>query len=451
MDQTFMKERPILPLMISMALPMTISMLVNSLYNIVDSYFVAQISENAMTALSLVYPVQNLVTAVTVGCGVGINAVIAFYLGAGQKSLANTAAGLGMLLNTLHGVLLTVGCLGAMPWFLTLFTEDTAVFSLAMQYSRITLLFCVPIAIGITFEKIFQAVGQMTVSMASMMIGCVTNILLDPVLIFGLGPFPAMGITGAAIATGFSQVLTLVIYLIFYFTRSMPVRLTLEAPHAFKNLCCRIYMVGIPATLSLALPSLLISALNAILSAFGQTYVLVLGAYYKLQTFLYLTASGVVQGMRPLVAYNYGAGEFRRLRGIFRTGLGLILSVMVLGTVLCLAAPQFLIGLFTANQETIHAGSVALRIISIGFIVSAVTVNISGMLEGLGEGFPSLVISLLRYVLLIIPLAFLFSRHLGPTGVWHAFWVTEFITALLSYLLFRKHSPWRSHNSSKTL
>ena len=441
MDQTYMKERPILPLMLSMALPMTISMLVNSLYNIVNSYFVAQISEDAMTALSLVYPVQNLVTAVTVGSGVGINAAIAFYLGANRQDLANTAAGVGMLLNALHGLLLTIGCLGAMPWFLSLFTRQETVLSMALQYSHITLLFCLPIAVSISFEKIFQAVGKMTVSMASMMIGCIANILLDPVLIFGLGPFPVMGITGAAIATVFSQLLTLVIYLIVYFTRPLPVRLTLEVPKAIGNLCGRIYLVGIPATLSLALPSLLISALNAILTAFSQTYVLVLGAYYKLQTFLYLTASGVVQGMRPVVAYNYGAGETRRLRGIFRTALGLIVGVMVLGTVLCLAVPQALIGLFTANEETIQLGSTALRIISIGFIVSAVTVTISGMLEGLGKGLPSLIISLLRYVLLIIPLAYLFSRRLGAVGVWHAFWVTEFLTALVSCLLYRKSAP----------
>lgn len=438
MDQVFMKERPVLPLVVSMALPMTLSMLVSSLYNIVDSYFVAKISEDAMTALSLVYPVQNLVTAITVGFAIGVNAVISFLLGAGKQDQASCAASLGMWLNLLHGALLTVGCLLAMPGFLSLFTDSDAVLSLGLRYSGIVFWFCVPIAAGMSFEKTFQAVGKMTVSMICMLIGCAANIILDPLLIFGIGIFPALGIEGAAIATGLGQCLTLVAYLVFYAAGALPLRIRLRRLTSVGFLTRRMYLVGVPATLSLALASLLITALNGILSAFSQTYVLILGAYYKLQSFLYLTANGVVQGIRPLMGYNYGAGEYRRVRQIFRTSLLLIAAVMLLGTVLCLAVPGSLIALFTDNAETIRMGAGALRIISLGFVVSSVSVTASGALEGLGKGMESLCISLCRYTVIILPLAWVFSRFWGADGVWHAFWVTEVLTAALSWVIYRR-------------
>ena len=205
-----------------------------------------------------------------------------------------------------------------------------------------------------------------------------------------------------------------------------------------RSITKRMYAVGVPATLNLALPSLLISCLNIILAGYSQVYVLVLGVYYKLQTFLYLPANGIVQGMRPIVGYNYGAREYGRVRRIFFTGLALSAGIMVAGTVLCWAVPGSLIGLFSTNAETIAAGSTALRIISIGFIISSVSVISCGALEGLGMGGPSLLISLLRYAVLIIPAAFLLSRVLGASGVWHAFWVTEAVAAAVSWGICRR-------------
>lgn len=435
MEQTFMKERKIVPLVITMALPMTVSMLINSLYNIVDSYFVAKISEEAMTALSLVYPVQNLVTAVTVGYGIGVNAVIAFYLGAGKQKQADTAASAGMLFNILHGVILT-GCVFIMPAFLKMFTSDPVTLDYGIRYSNIVFLFSIPIAAGIGFEKIFQAVGKMTVSMIAMLAGCITNIILDPVLIFGWWIFPEMGIEGAALATGIGQIVTLVIYVAIYLKNGLSVKIRLKGCADFAKISRRTYAIGIPAALNLALPSLMISVLNSILAVFSQTYVLVLGAYYKLQTFLYLTANGIVQGMRPVLSYNYGAEEYGRVRGIFRVSLGFITAVMVLGTVLCAAIPQNLIGLFSSGSETIEIGVHALRLICTGFIPSALSVTVSGALEGLGKGGTSLWISLLRYVIVILPAAFILSKTVGANGVWNAFWITELITALFSLIVF---------------
>ena len=433
-----MKEKPILPLLASMSLPMVISMLVNSLYNIVDSFFVAQISEDAMTALSLVYPVQNFINAAAIGFGVGINAVIAYYLGAGDERRANTAATRGMALSALHGAAAAVVCIAVMPAFLRLFTADETVIDLGVRYARIAFAFGVIIMLGLAFEKIFQAVGSMKTPMISLLCGCVANIVLDPVLIFGLGPFPAMGIEGAALATGIGQTLTLAIYLAVYRLRPIRVRISRQYLAGGDGLTGRLYAIGVPAVLNLALPSLLISALNAILAAYAQLYVVVLGVYYKLQTFLYLPASGVVQGMRPLIGYNYGAGEHKRVSRIYWTAMAMCGVVMAVGTVICLAVPDRLIALFTENPQTIAAGATALRIISAGFLVSTVSVVSSGALEGLGKGMPSLVISLCRYTVVIIPLAWVLSRLWGADGVWHAFWITEAVTAAVAYLVYRR-------------
>lgn len=438
MNETFMKEKPVFPLILSMAIPMVVSMLVNSLYNIVDSFFVAQISEDAMTALSLVYPVQNFLNAVSIGFGVGLNAVIAFYLGAGDYIKADMAASQGITLSVIHSVILTIGSIAVMPVFLGMFTSSASILKLGLQYSRIAFAFTPVIIFNLIFEKIFQAVGNMKVSMIGLMTGCVANIILDPILIFGLGPFPVMGIHGAALATGMGQALTLIYYLTVYIRRPIQVRIRRSCLRLTRQMAARLYAIGVPATLNLALPSVLISALNGILAAYSGVYILVLGIYYKLQTFLYLPANGFVQAMRPLIGYNYGAGEHKRVSQIYRIVLAMTSGIMLAGTVICLVIPGWLMGLFTHTPETVAAGETALRVISAGFLVSSVSVTSSGALEGLGKGTPSLIISLCRYLVLIIPAAFILSRIFGPVGVWNAFWVAEAATALVSLVVYRR-------------
>lgn len=440
MEQSFMKEKKILPLVLSMSLPMVISMAVNSLYNIVDSYFVAKLSEDAMTALALVYPVQNFVTSIGVGFGIGINSLVSFYLGAKDEKNASKALSLGMGLSIIHGIILTFICMVGMPAFLKMFTSNDAIIDMALEYSDIVFLFAIISVAGISFEKIFQSVGRMKVSMISMICGLVTNIVLDPLMIFGIGPFSKMGIAGGAIATVLGQTMTLVVYLLFYFFRPLPVKIKFCHMKPDRSMMKRLYSIGIPATLNMALPSLLISALNGILAEFSEKYVLVLGVYYKLQTFIYLSSNGIIQGIRPLMAYNYGAGEHKRVKKIFSTAIKLTVSIMIVGTVLAWAIPGQLIGLFTANQETIDIGVTALKIISLGFAISAVSVTCSGALEGLGKGMPSLFISLSRYVVIIIPVAFILSRFLEAKGVWCAFVISECVTAIFAYHTYRKAS-----------
>ena len=442
MNQNFMKEKKILPLVISMSLPMVISMAVNSLYNIVDSYFVAKISEDAMTALSLVYPVQNLMTAIAVGFGVGMNAVIAFCLGTGDQKKANQAATTGMLLSFVHGVVLMIICMLGMPWFLSLYTQNDAIIEMGLVYANRVFLFSVIIMLEISLEKIFQAVGRMKVSMISMMCGFIANIVLDPLMIFGIGPFPKMGMAGAAYATGIGQTITLLVYLIFCVARPLPITFSRKMISFDGDLMKKQYAVGVPASLNMALPSLLISSLNGILAVFSEQYVLVLGAYYKLQTFIYLSANGIIQGIRPLISFNYGAGERKRVQQIFLTTLCLTAGVMAVGMVLSFLIPGQMIGLFTSSEATIQIGIKALHVISLGFIVSAVSVTCCGALEALGRGMESLMISLLRYAVIIIPAAYLLSRAKGAEGVFFAFPVTEAATAVVAFLIYH-HSNHR--------
>ncbi|MDD6332057.1 MAG: MATE family efflux transporter, partial [Clostridium sp.] len=264
------------------------------------------------------------------------------------------------------------------------------------------------------------------------------NIILDPFMIFGYGPFPAMGISGAAFATGIGQCLTLIIYIMIMILRPIPVRAQLRYLHPDGILIRRLYQVGVPATLNTALPSVQVSVLNQILTAFSAQYVLILGIYYKLQTFIYLTANGMVQGIRPLVGYNAGAGEPKRVEKIFTTSMLLIMGIMLVGTILSWLFPLQIFGLFAKDPAAIKIGGHALQIISLGFIVSGISVTCSGVLEGLGHGGSSLLISLSRYIIVMLPMAFLLSRFLKTDGVWYAFVVTEFLTAGLSLLIWKK-------------
>ena len=429
-----MKEKPVLPLVLKMALPMVISMLVNSLYNIVDSFFVAQVSEDAMTAISIVYPLQNLANAVGVGFGVGINAAVAYYLGAGNGKAANRSATLGIILSALHGIVLAGICVLFIRPFISMFTDSEEIVAYGLDYFYTVIAFAPVLTLGMAFEKVLQATGKMKTTMFCMAIGAVANIILDPIFISGLGAVPAMGVFGAALATGIGQSLSLISYIAVFLLAKIPVRLRLER-RGEEKICRKLYYVGIPASLNLALPSFMITVLNAILAAFAEVYVLILGVYYKLQTFIYFTISGIVQGIRPLISYNLGAGRKDRVIGIFKVTLLLSLGVMVIGTILCLAIPKQLMDIFTDTPQTMEQGAVALRIISAGFIVSAISVVVSGSFEALGKGMPSLIISLLRYIA-ILPIALLMSYLFQAAGVWHSFWITELLSAVVSCILF---------------
>lgn len=437
MSQSFMKEKPVLPLVLSMSLPMVFSMLVNALYNIVDGFYVAKISEDALTAVSLIFPLQNLVSALAIGFGIGINVVISISLGAGKKGKADQALTKGIVFSALHGLICTILCLICMSWFISCFSDDSLIHGYAMEYGAVVFAFSVFFHLAMAYEKIFQAIGRMKTSMMALLAGCVFNIILDPIAIFGFGPVPSMGIGGAALATGLGQTLQLVVYVAVLVKNNIGLKFSLKEWKSESRSIREMYATGIPATLNLALPSVLITCLNSILASVSSTGVLVLGIYYKLQTFLYLTTNGFVQGMRPIIGYNYGAGEKERVRSIFMTVLGLSGIVMVIGTVICQCIPETLMSLYSSNYLTIQNGSTALKIISTGFIISTLTCTVTGALEGLGKGMPSLLISFLRNIGVMIPCAFVLSGLIGARGVWLSFPVTECFCAVVSLICYR--------------
>lgn len=438
MDQTYMKEKPVVPLLLTMGIPVIISMIAGALYNLVDSIFVAMISEKAMTAISLVYPVQNLAHAAGVGFGVGINAMVARRLGEGREQMANQTASQGIFLSAVHGIILTVLGIAIIPYFLHMFTSDEETISYGLTYFYNVFVFSTIDTMGMAYEKVYQSVGKMKVSMAAVLIGCITNVILDPIFIFGFGPVPRLGIRGAALATGIGQTASLLFYLILNHVKPLNIKIIVNEMRPSKEICAGMYSVGIAATLNMALTSLLLTILNAILAPFSQVYILVLGIYYKLQALLYQASSGVVQGMRPLIGYNYGAGEQERVKKIFRAALVIVGIIMMVGMMTCELVPVFLMGLFTQTASTVEIGRTALRIISPCFIFSAISVIASGAFEGLGMGLKSLKISLMRYVVIIIPIAFVLSRIIGPTGVWHSFWMAELITAMYAVISWRR-------------
>ena len=431
-----MKEKKVMPLVLSMSYPMAISMAVNALYNIVDSFFVAKMSSSAMTALSLLFPVQNFVHAAAVGFGIGINAVVAFYMGAGKTDEADRAASSGTVLSILHGLVLMVVCIAVMPWFMSMFSSDAQTIEYGIAYTGVLFLFAPMDCTAMALEKIFQSTGRMKSTMFCLATGCIINIILDPLMIFGIGPFPEMGIKGAALATGIGQTLPVLIYFIMYGMDPLPVKFRLKYWKPKLYIMKKLYSVGNAAALNIALPSVQVSVLNGILASYSAGYVFVLGVYYKLQTFLYLSANGVVQGIRPLVGYNYGAGEHSRVKEIVRTSTVLVAVIMVAGTIVCQLMAGELMGIYTGDAQIIALGAPALRIISAGFIISSVSVVLSGALEGLSKGNASLVISLIRYIVFILPAAFLLSRVFGAVGVWHAFWITEIVAAVISYFVY---------------
>ena len=433
-----MKEKPVLPLLVSMALPNVISMLVNSLYNIVDSLFVAHISEDAMTALSLVFPIQNFANAIAIGFGIGINAMIALYLGAGDRKKAETAATHGMALSLIHGILITILSIAIMPGFLRRFTGDESLISSGITYSTIVFLFATINMAALAFEKMFQAVGRMKVTMAALIFGCVCNILLDPILIFGLGPVPAMGIAGAALATGIGQLLSLCVYLFVYVRTELPIRLRRSCLRPDAALDGKLYAIGVPAILNLALPSLLVTFLNGLLAGFSQSYVVVLGIYYKLQTFLYLPANGIVQGMRPLIGYNYGARQPKRITQTIKLAVCFAECIMLCGLILAEVFPHVLLGVFNASPTMLAMGILALRIIAIHFPMAGFNVISSSAFQALGRGTLALLVSVIRQLVVLVPAAWLLSHTGNVNAVWFAFPIAELVAVTLCAVFMRK-------------
>lgn len=433
-----MATKPILPLIATMAIPPIISMLIQSLYNIIDSIYVAKISENALTAVSLAFPIQNLILAFAVGTGVGINSFISRQLGAKNREVANKAVTQGLLLTTFHYLLfLVLGILFVSPFF-HLFTDVEEIYEMGSQYTYIVVLFAFANLYHISIEKVIQSTGKMLISMLIQGTGCIINIILDPILIFGLFGFPALGVRGAAIATIIGQASAFLLSLYVLASGKLEVSFHLKNLKPDYSIIKKIYTVAIPSTLMMSLPSILVMSLNSILITFSNTAVSVFGIYYKIQSFVYMPTSGLVQGLRPILGFNYGARERKRLLHSLLAGIGIVLCIMLIGTILFLVVPIPILKLFDATSYMLELGVPMLRTISIGFIFSTVGILLSSFYEAIGIGVKSLLISLLRQFIITIPLSYLLSQIIGINGVWICFPISEVVAAVVAFLMFRK-------------
>lgn len=430
-----MADTPIVKLLISMSLPAMFSMFIQAMYNIVDSIYVAMIGENALTAVSLAFPVQNLIIAVAVGTGVGLNSLISRRLGERRQDQADKAATHGLVIAICAWVLFLVfGLFFTRPFFAA-FTNDPAILEMGVDYTSIVTIFSIGCFVEISLEKTLQATGNMIWPMVFQLSGAVTNIILDPVFIFGWFGLPAMGVTGAAIATVLGQILSMFLAIAVIVLREHAV--TVSLPHfrpeaaVFRD----IFSVGLPAIIMQAIGSVMIMGLNSILIALSSTAVAVLGVYFKLQSFVMMPVFGLGQGALPIMGYNYGARNRDRLmktlkmEGIFAT------CIMVVGTLLFYFIPDLLLGLFSASPDMLAIGVPALKIIGLCFPFAAWGISISNFFQAVGSGVNSLVISLMRQLVCILPLAWIFSRTLGLGAVWFAFPLAEMVSMATSLLL----------------
>ena len=431
-----MGTKPIPSLIFTIGFPPIISMFVQSMYNVVDSIFVAKLGENALTAVSLAAPLQYTVLAVSVGVGVGINSYISRSLGADNIEEANNTVTHSMILSFIHSVLFIIlGILFIKPFF-NMFTDSKEIFELSCNYTYIVILLSFSLFFQITFEKVFQATGNTLLPTISQIIGAVVNIVLDPIFIFGMFGVPKLGVTGAAIATVIGQIVSFTILLIFFIKSDSILKINLKSFKWKFNIIKEIYSVGIPCALMISITSLLSILLNGILIKFSNTAVAIYGIYYRLQTFLTMPINGLVQGVRPIIGYNYGAQSRERVFEALKVSLIISVVIMVIGFLLFMFMPKQLLELFDASEDMMSMGIQTLRIMSLGFIFAAFSLIISAMYESIGKGTNSLIISLLRQFIIIIPVSALFYETIGLTGIWITFPVSEIVAALVCLFMF---------------
>ncbi|MDL2220370.1 MATE family efflux transporter [Eubacteriales bacterium OttesenSCG-928-N14] len=422
--QNKMGHAPMFKLIMSMALPAMFSMIVQACYNIVDSLFVARLGEEAMTALSLAFPAQMLMVGVGVGTGVGINSLISRRLGEKRFAEADDAASHGIFLALCSAMVFALlGIFAAGP-FMRAFTENTTVSSMGTTYLSIVMAFSFGSFIQIATEKVLQGTGNMIFPMVIQLVGAVTNIILDPIMIFGLFGFPALGVAGAAIATVLGQILGMVIGLIIVFTKEHEVTPKLRGFRPKMPIVVDIYRVGLPSIVMQTVGSFLNMGLNTILIGFSDAAVSVLGSYYKLNSFIFMPVFGLNQGLMPVMGYNYGAKNRQRLMHALRIGCMVAICIMAVGTLLFWVFPEQLLGIFSPTPERIAIGVPAFRIISISFVGAAVSIIFSTLFQAIGNGKLSLLVSLLRQVVILLPSAYFLSK-LGVSYVWYAWPLSE--------------------------
>ena len=436
-QENIMGTRPINKLLPSMAFPIMLSMLVQALYNVMDSIFVSMVSENALTSVSLIFPVQNLMIAVSVGTAVGINALLSRRLGEKNYHAANQVANNGILVTLLSFVAFAIfGALGS-DLFLAAFTSNPEIAQAGADYMRIVTIFSLGCFVEITMERILQVTGKTVYQMISQMTCAVVNIILDPIMIFGLLGCPKMGVVGAAVATVIGQWCGMAVALVLNHWKNHEVRLSFADMKPHAHTIRGIYQVGLPSIIMQSIGSVMVFGMNKILISFTETAVSVFGVYFKLQSFVFMPVFGVTNALIPIVGYNYGARQRKRITDSIRLATVMSTAIMALGLVIFQLFPEQLLLLFNAKEDMLSIGVPALRLISLCFLFAGVGIVLSSVFQALGDGLLSLWISVIRQLLLLLPAAFIFSKLGGLGAVWYSFLFAECFGFALSLLFFR--------------
>lgn len=433
-----MGTMPIGKLLVNMSTPMMISMLVQALYNIVDSIFVAMIEEDALTAVSLAFPIQNLMIAFAMGTAVGMNALVSRHLGEKNFDRANRVAVNGIWLALFTAIAFCVGISLTTDRFFHLLTKDAHIIAYGTTYLHIIGWLCFGVFFQVVFEKLLQATGKTFYSMITQIVGAVINVILDPMLIFGIGPFPKMGVAGAAIATIFGQTVGTILAIYFNIHFNKELHLDMRKYRLSGEIVGHIYSIGAPSIVMVAIGSIMNFGLNKILLwVSGSTAAAVFGVYFKLQSFIFMPIFGLNNGMIPIVAYNYGAAKPDRIkRTIFLAGRAAVI-IMAVGTALFWVFPEFFLGLFSASENMMAMGVVALRIISVHFMIAGISIICSSALQALGHGFFSMITSIVRQLVVLLPAAFVLAYLGGINAVWWAFPIAEVFSLILAFSFLR--------------
>ena len=418
------------------SIPIMISMLVQALYNVVDGIFVARYSADAFTAVSLVFPIQMLMIAVGTGLGVGINSLVSRRLGEGRAEAARDAARNGIFLELCGGLLFCLfGILGARS-FMHVFTEDQHLQALGGQYLTIVTVFSFGLLLSMVFERLMQSTGNTTLSMTTQLAGAVTNIILDPIMIFVMD----LGVAGAAWATVIGQWVSMSLGLFLNQTRNRELKIHVKGFRPNGGTIKEILAVGFPSIIMQAISSVMNVGMNMILLGFGNTAVNVLGVYFKLQSFIFMPVFGLGNGLVAIVGYNYGARQRERVYAAIKVALTIALGIMGVGLLLFMAVPQVLLSLFESGDagDLRVMGQAALRTISLSFLMAAVGIIVTVVFQAVGKGVYSLIMSLCRQLIVLLPAAYLLSRTGSVSAVWWAFPIAELVSLTICLLLFRK-------------
>lgn len=437
-----MEVMPILPLILNMSIPPLCSMFLQYTYNFVDCIFVSWIGEDALTAVSLSFPITTLMLAMSIGIGVGINVLISKNLGGKNFDEANSVVTHGLLISTVLGIILNLIILLIIKPYFRAIIQDYAIYSLALKYMTICAFLQVPNMIHIAIQKIIQGTGNMIAPMLFQMAGVLLNFVLDPILIFGFGPFPKMGIEGAAVSTvlGYTLSMILAFYVLIFTRQKVKIKIydfkiNLEI---FKN----IVILGLPSFIMNALGAFMVSFANMFLIVYSTTAVAFFGAYFKAQQVVVMTVNGLIQGCIPIMSFNYGAKNRDRLLDTFKKGTIIAVLLMALGALLLAVFPKQVLKIFMASDSMMELGVPALRIMVYSYIFNGISTMFASLMQSIGQVKYSVYINLSRQLVLLVPFMWIFTRFWGITGVWVAFPITEILTLLFCWHIYKKQERW---------